>query len=239
MNDALLGYTDRIITAATCRTLGHAKRDYATFDVRDLLTGEMPDPKHVPTLLISASALRDYGWMHVADLNKKLKSYLDAGGTILWIGGESLPPDALGTIRSAASRVEKQSVPITELLKDDDALHGTSLVLMAGDEQSWPFVRPPVTPAGWTQPLCPWKFVNPPPELTPLLQLRSGAENTTVGVLWTPAGAKTPKAAFLPIYSVAPMLLVKDDTIQHPTEPELNEPAQAIVFRTLDRLEGH
>ncbi len=237
MNDAFLGYTDRIITAAACRTLANANRSYATIDVRDVLTGSAPDPKEVPTLLISASALRDYGWMHVADLSAKLEAYLKAGGGIIWIGGESLPSEALGPIRSGATRIEKQTVPIKELMKDDDALHNTKLVLLAGEEASWNFVRPPVLNIGWTQPLCPWKFENLASELTPLLRLQSGDESTTVGVLWTPATGKTVQAAFIPIYAVAPKILVKDGVLQHPTEPEFDEPGATILLRTIDKLQ--
>lgn len=238
MNDAMLGYGDRIIIACACRSLGNAGRDYATLDVRDLLTQGAPDPKHVHTLVISASALRDYGWMHISDLNKRLKTYLEGGGHILWIGGEALPPDALAPIAQAATRMQTQTLPIQELMKDDDKLHATSLVLVGVDSAAWPFMRPPAIKTGWIQPVCPWKFVSPSAHLQPLLQLHVGEEDTTVGVLWTPDGDKTPAAAFFPIYSVAPKLFVKDGMLQHPTEPELDEPSKTILFHVLDVLTG-
>jgi hypothetical protein len=242
MNDAFLGYEDRIIAASICRTLANAGRDYATLDVRDLLTDGAPDPRRVPILVISATGgnytngvLRDLNWMHVADFNQRLKTYLDAGGHIVWIGGTALPPDALAAISKAAGPIEKkQRVPVKELLGDDSALRQTRLTLVGQPGQSWPFVRPVVMKDGWTQAWCPWKFTALSPALHPLLELQSGDEDTVVGVLWNPPARATPAAAFIPIYSMAPRLLSPDDILEHPTEPQLDQPSQTILFHLLD-----
>lgn len=245
MSDAFLGYEDRIIAASVCRTLGNSGVDYATIDVRNLLTEGAPDPSRMPVLVISGSGgsysggqLHDYGWMHVGDLNQRLKAYLDAGGHILWIGGTARPPEALAAISSAASEIKKQSVPVKELMSDSPALHETRLVLVGHPDVSWPFVRPVVMKEGWTQPLCPWKFQTHSADLSPLLELQSGDTDTVVGVTSTPPGAKTPAAAFVPLYSMAPRLLSADNILEHPTEPELDQPSKTILLHVLDVFAG-
>ena len=243
MNDALLGYEDRIIDASICRTLSDTGKDYATVDVRDLLTKGAPDPKQVPTLIISGTGgnysggkLHDYGWMHVADLDQRLKEYLAGGGHVVWVGGTALPPDALGAITSSAQASDKKAkVPVKELMGDDAALHQTQLVLDTTPPQSWPFVRPVVMKEGWTQPLCPWKFQTAP-GISPLLTLTTGDTKTMVGVFCDAPAQITPDAAFVPVYSMAPRLLSADDVLEEPTKPQLDEPSKTILFYVLDRL---
>ena len=92
MNDAMLGYEDRVLSAGICRSMSTAKRSYATLDVRTVLAQGLPSPQRMPVLILSATGLRNYAWLKVGDLNAKLQTYLDAGGRVLWIGGDAKPP---------------------------------------------------------------------------------------------------------------------------------------------------
>ena len=98
MNDTMLGYGDRLLSAEICRSLGRAPdRPYATLDLRQVLSQGFPSPSRVrPTVIIAASSLRDYAWMKVADLDRQLQAYIQQGGHVLWIGGRHQTSGRLG-----------------------------------------------------------------------------------------------------------------------------------------------
>jgi hypothetical protein len=232
MNDALLGYGDRVWSAAICRSLAAAKRDYATLDVRSVLSDGFPSPSRVPVMVVSATGLRNYSYMHVADLDDKLQKYLDAGGHVLWIGGDAKPSNALGPMVTAMSRIDKQLLPVPE-----DQIVGTKFELM-GDptgQSQWSFVRSPSLKVGWSQPLCPWKFAEST-DLEPLVELVKDDQKTVVGVMWKGSDGKGEKAAYLPVYAVAPHLFTESQLLETPGEPALDPPCETIVFDVLDRL---
>jgi hypothetical protein len=184
--------------------------------------------------------------MHIADLDRQLKSYLDAGGHLIWIGGAAKPAPCLIAVNEAMARTEKQSMPTTEMLRTDDSLEKTRLVLkekageVAGENKganSWAFIRPPALGVGWTQPLSPWRFDSTSKELEPLLVLDGPDATTLVGVLWKSPKTDALQGAWLPVYSLAPHLLVKSDIVANCSEPQLDAPAMQILTSVLDRLD--
>jgi hypothetical protein len=233
MNDSMLGYGDRLLTAEICRCLQqNPDHPYATLDLRQVLGGGFPPPSRTPTIIISASSLRDYAWMKVADLDRQLQAYLQQGGRVLWIGGEAKPPTALSRITAAMSRTDKQPLPLPELefLK-------AHLRLTGGEDSAYKFSRSPALKTGWHQPLCPWRFTLPATELASLIDLASDDTTTTVGVLWKSADNAN-RAAFVPIYCLAPYLLTEDGTLPVAAQPRLDAVGQSVLFAALDRLNG-
>jgi hypothetical protein len=163
-----------------------------------------------------------------------LQKYLDAGGRILWIGGDAKPSAALGPIVTAMSRTENQLLPVP-----DDQIVGMKLQLIGGStaQSRWSFVRSPSLKVGWSQPLCPWRFADSPSsDLEPLVDLTKDNQKIVVGVLWKGSDGKAPRAAYLPVYAVAPHLFTESQLLETPGEPVLDAPCQTIVFDVLDRL---
>ena len=221
MNDAMLGYGDRVWSASICRSLGAAKRDYATLDIRSALANGFPPPSRVPVLILSATALRNYSWMHIADLDRQLKAYLDSGGRVLWIGGDAKPPGSLATIANAMTKTEKQLLPVPDdqILKMHLVLLGDTTGLLSIESQ-WGFVRSPSLKVGWSQPLCPWSFTDPSPaDFDPLLELTDDTHKIVVGVLWKNHDSKQFKGAYLPVYAIAPHLLTESQLLVPPPNP--------------------
>jgi hypothetical protein len=235
MNDAFLGYGDRILAASVCRSLAAVGRPYATLDVRDVLAHGFPPPERLPAVVLSATALRNYGWMHVADLDRAVTAYLNAGGHLVWIGGEARPVDGLTAVGHAMGRTPKQALPAQELLHGDAALHDARLVLV-DPPNAWNFERPPALNVGWTQPLCPWRFEHLGPDLEPALRLQGPQLDMTVGVYWRASTHGPLQGAYLPIYSLAPHLFVPSDRWPEPAMPQLDAPPLRILTAVLDRL---
>jgi hypothetical protein len=238
MNDAMLGYGDRVIDACICRAMQDEGHSYVTLDVRDILDKGFPSPARVPTIVISATALRDYGWMHVADLNRQLHAYLQDGGHLLWIGGNTKPPEALSPLVDAMAQTAGQPIPGQELLHQDPAVHDTKLILLSGAaDPSWTFYRPLLLKVGWSQPLDPWRFDKSSDVLQPFLQIQEGSNPpSVVGVYWNGAAGKQIQGAYLPIYSVAPHLLVESAVVADPSVPRLDEPSIQILDTVLNQL---
>lgn len=237
MNDAMLGYGDRVIDACVCRAMQEEGRSYVTLDVRDVLEKGFPSPARVPTLLISATGLRDYGYMHVADLDRQLRAYLAAGGRLIWIGGNVKPPEALSPLVEAMSQTAGQPIPGQELLHPDAAAHNTKLILLGGSDESWNFYRPLLLKVGWSQPLDPWRFDKSTETIQPFLQIQEGSSPpSAVGVYWNGGPDKQKQGAYLPIYSLAPHLLVESPVVADPSVPRLDEPSIRILDAVLNQL---
>lgn len=221
MEQAVLGFGDRVLAAALCRTLAAAGTAYATIDVRDLLTAGAPDPAQAPLLAVSASGISSVGWMRKQELLRAVAAYRAAGGRVLWIGGRADPPAELGPCAAGATRAEtRAALPV-----DNDSMVGTTLAL--ADGHSWTCRRRPLAKEGWQKAACPWWFTGTGAEA--LLTLDAGGERRTVGTV--AAGT-----AWLPAWALAPGIFTADAAIDT-IEPRLDEAGAAILAAAIDHLD--
>lgn len=228
MNDAMLGFSSRVQSAATVRTLRQLGRAHATFDVRQLLTEGFPSPSQVPLLVVVATSFRSYHWMQTGDFDEKLSLYLQDGGKILWIAGTGgLPAKSLAPISAAWKREDKATLPVPT-----KTFLGSTLSAHLPGDPSWSIVNTPDTPAGWQRPHCPWWFeISGTNNLLPLLTLRTPEQPFIVG-----AATIDRRIALLPVYAVTPHLLDAETPVSSLAEPALDLPATTLLTGVIDFL---
>lgn len=228
MNDAMLGFSSRVQSAATVRTLRRLKRPHATFDVRRLLADGFPAPKQVPVMVVVATQFTNYQWMKTGALDTALDTYVKAGGRVLWVMGHgSVPKKTFANFSAAMKRVGKATLPVT-----GKEFVGSEVIAHLRGEPSWAIVNTPETPAGWQRPLCGWTIeLTTGAGLEPLITLETAGTKRTVGAI-----ASDGKLALLPIYAVTPYLLQNESGPSSPAEPELDEPGATVLIGTVDRL---
>lgn len=228
MNDAMLGFSSRVQSAATVRTLRKLGRPHATFDVRRLLAEGFPEPKQVPLMVLVATQFNSYHWMKTDVLETALADYLKRGGRVLWIMGHgSLPKKVLEPFASALQRTEKATLPVP-----GERFTGSKLIAHLPGYPAWQIVNTPETPAGWQRPYCPWRLEpRADSPLEPLLTLESEGVQHLVG-------ACTPdhRLALLPIYAVTPYLLSGESRVTSPAEPELDEASAKMLVGVIAHL---
>lgn len=228
MNDAMLGFSSRVQSAAIVRTLRKQERPHATLDLRTLLTGGFPAPTQVPLMVVVATSFHSYHWMKSDVFDAGLAAYLKNGGKVLWIAGTGvLPKTALAPFAAAWKRVEKTNLPVPE-----KRFVGSRLSASLPGNPSWTVVNTPETPAGWQRPNCPWWFEIPSgSNLVPVLSLETPEKSLVVGV-----ASSDRSVALLPIYAVTPHLLDGTTPVSSPAEPELDGPTTSLLTGVIDRL---
>ena len=228
MNDAMLGFSSRVQSAAIARTLQGRGLAHATFDVRQLHAGPFPSPKQVPLMIVVATQFNSYHWLKADTFDTALADYMNKGGRVIWIMGHgATPKKTLAAFHPALQRTEKCDLPVSTR-----HFTGSKLVAHLPGDPAWEIVNTPDTPAGWQRPFCPWR-IEPAPgvELEPLITLES--EGTFYLV-----GACTPghEIAVLPVYAVTPYLLKGENRAPSPSEPELDEPGARILLGVIGKM---
>lgn len=228
MNDAMLGFSSRVQSAATVRTLRQRGRPHATFDVRQLLSEGFPSPAQVPLFIVVATSFRSYHWMKAGDFDELLSDYLQDGGKVLWIAGTGgLPAKSLAPISASGKRDDKATLPVPT-----KTFLGSTLSARLPGDPAWSIVNTPETPAGWQRPHCPWWFdLSHTSNLIPLLTLRTPEQSFVVG-----AATHDRQIALLPVYAVTPHLLDRDTPVTSPFEPALDLPATTLLTGVIDFL---
>jgi hypothetical protein len=228
MNDAMLGFSSRVQSAATVRTLRKLGRPHATFDVRRLLAEGFPAPKQVPLMIIVATQFNSYHWMKTDVLEAALADYLKRGGRLLWIMGHGgLPKTVLDPLTRVMQRTEKAYLPVPS-----KRFTGSKLIAHLPGDPTWQIVNNPETPAGWQRPYCPWR-IEPATDSTlePLLTLESEGVKHLVG-----ACTADHRMALLPIYAMTPCLLSGESRITSPSEPELDEASTKVLLGVVEKM---
>lgn len=228
MNDAMLGFSSRVQSAATIRTLRKLNHPHATFDVRRLLEEGFPDSQQVPLMILVATQFTSYHWMKTDALETALADYLQRGGRVLWIMGQGgLPQKLFAPFASALQRTEKANLPVP-----GTRFIGSKLIAHLPGEPAWQFVNTPETPSGWHRPYCPWRFERPHESaLEPLLTLENEGVKHLVGACTTDH-----RLALLPIYAVTPYLLSGESRGTSPAEPELDEAGTKLLQGVMARM---
>ncbi len=229
MNGAVLGFAARVQSAAIARHWQETGKAYATFDLRDALADGFPAPEAMPQLVIVANSFHSYHSLKSDALDRHLKSYLDAGGRVLWIYGTSSPPvGAFAGIRTALQRGETgNKLPVS-----DADFPGARVSLVGSGLPASVIAHPAATKAGWQQPFCPWTFdLENRDDVRPLATLETEAISLVVGAVDT-AG----KRALLPVYAVTPYLFAGEAGPESPHEPSLDAISAAHLEAALKAL---
>jgi hypothetical protein len=231
MNEAFLGFAERVWGVAIMHTLQREKIPFRMQDIRTLLTAGFPSPKDAPVVVLPVRRVSSLGWMKAADLGRRVQAYLAAGGRVLWIGGAP-SKDALPEI-SAAMQIPPASdgkwpQPLADFVRD-------RVEWLGATPCSTTFVRSPATNAGWQVPVCPYVF-SASAGLRSLLQLHlPDGQSMTVGAAWP---AANPRVIFLPTYALFPFSLSPDDTVRSVTEPELDATGRRLLLDSLTLLKS-
>lgn len=229
MNGAVLGFASRVQSAAIARSWKQSGKPYATFDLRDALDDGFPAPEKMPQLVIVASSFHSYHSLKADVLDRRLQSYLDAGGSVLWISGTTLPAaGAFATFRSAMGRADdKSKLPVS----DSDFI-GARVALVGANLPDSVIAHPARTKAGWQQPYCPWTFsLENQKDLQPLVTLEAGGNSQIVGAI--DIGKRR---ALLPVYAITPHLFAGEGGPDSPHEPALSSVGEAILEGALKAL---
>lgn len=228
MNDAMLGFSSRVQSAATVRTLQKLGRPHATFDVRRLLAADFPEPRQVPLMIIVATQFTSYHWMKTDVLETALADYLKRGGRVLWIMGHGgMPKKVLEPFISALQRTEKAYLPVP-----GKRFTGSRLIAHLPGDPAWQIVNTPETPAGWQRPYCPWRLEpTAGSALEPLLTLESEGVKHLVGACTTDH-----RLALLPVYAVTPYLLSGESRVTSPAEPELDDASTSVLLGVMEKM---
>ncbi len=229
MNGAMLGFSSRVQSAAIARTLKESGRPYATLDVREILAEGFPDPRHVPRIVVVASAFRSYHNLKAEVFDERLGDYLDRGGRIFWVAGTGAPaPKMLAAFQQAMRRDDAKSrLPVPE-----ESFVGAVLEISGSESLSLRIAHRANTAAGWQQPFCPWTFeIDGNAALEPFATLRTGEAAHVVGAI-----SPDRRIVCLPLYAVTPHLFDGGGPIGSPHQPALDPAAASVFFAALDAL---
>ncbi|MDZ7620205.1 MAG: hypothetical protein U1E05_24660, partial [Patescibacteria group bacterium] len=234
MNESSLGFHQRVLAVAACRTLADAGQAYATLDVRDLEHAAL-NPRQTPTVLFIADRLRSYAGIDAKRIEANLAAYRAAGGRLLWIG-EHVPPTVFPELAAPAGTLPKQWPA------EPAEVPACTLSLAAPGTGSWTMLRNPHTPAGWQRPACPTiRAADPARGVAPLVEFSAGDERAVVGVLIQGRGlgdgAALGKAAVLPTLAIHPYLFDNPDVDKSPADLRLDAAGRAVLLDTVERIE--
>ena len=233
MNKGKLAFSAKLIMASVMRSLANAGVPYRPVDVRTMEATGLPAPQAMPVLVVCA------GGFYVSQAGKQhLKAYVDAGGRLLWIGGEHR--SQLGTLSKSLMRADEQLLPVSPRYgKDSPALKKARVVFRDGlaealGDKEMRFTHNPNTRAGWQRPLCRYAIRHKAIGVRVLAEVRVDDEVLHVAGLSADAQGK-PQHVFLPEYLVSPYLLSDQAEIADPSKPVLDA-VGAKVLRASVRL---
>jgi len=235
MNEASLGFHQRVLAVAACRTLADIQHAYATLDVRQL-QHTVPDCRRTPVILMIADRLRSYAGIDGKRIEANLAAYRASGGHLVWIG-EHIPQAVFPELGapSTAKLPEQWPNEPAEVAKCELSLAGTA-------SPAWPLLRSPQTPAGWQRPACPTlRRADPLRGMEPLVEFTAGGERGTVGVVCrngdAGGGTKLATAAVLPTVAIHPYLFDKPDAEGPLADIRFDAAGRTVLMETLQRIE--
>lgn len=228
-NKPSLGGGSKYIYASIMHTMKNAGIPYRPVDIRHIETEGLPPPEEMPVLIVGGSA-------GFPIPEAKVRSYAEAGGRVMLIGGrdknmlgelsrdiKSVPADMIPVSRGVGDRIYKFSVRFLEE-------YGEFL----GDKE-YRFVKNANTPAGWQQPVCTLHVVSDNPRARSLVRISDG--DKTVVVAAALMGEKNrARYIFIPEYLLAPFLLSGEDTLADPARAYLDKVGRALLASSLKLL---
>lgn len=231
MNEGMFGFGDRVLAVQIVNTLRRQGRNAELVDVRRFLAEGAAEG--TAALVVPAQRVASYRLMRADELERRLGTYLEGGGRVVWVGG-GMPPAAL----------------CRELPKD---------FMVKGEDKSWPAPmeqfskgwlnvgerwgprfkceKPPVGAAGWHWPSNPNVFTDGAVKTgVGLVGWHDGFNRTKpVGLAWP---KDRPKVAYVPGYAVMPFIWTLENPSLYPLRLELDAAGTAVLELALDTIDA-
>ena len=232
MNQGGLSFGGRFLASAILRELHKSKIPFRVIDARE------PDREldaGSTSMVILCS-----GKFHNDELVRALKSYTNAGGNLLLIGGEHR--GLLGPLSQALIKADPATLPVTsgygqKNLNFIDRIRvrfSGSLVEEIGKD-ALPFIHNPDTKAGWQKPKCPYRLKEDfGADIEPLAKIELEGDNQIVAAVYRPDG--NARFVFIPEYLIAPYLLTDEPKFSNPAQPQLDRVGSNVLLTTLRLL---
>jgi hypothetical protein len=232
MNKGGLSFGGRFLASAILRELHRSKIPFRVIDARE------PD-RDLDTRSTSMVILCS-GNFHNDELVRALKSYTNAGGHLLLIGGEHR--GLLGPLSQALIKADPATLPVTsgygqknlDFIERIRVRFSGSLVKEIGKD-ALPFIHNPDTKAGWQKPKCPYRLKEDfGADIEPLAKIELDGENQIVAALYRPDGYA--RFLFIPEYLIAPYLLTDEPEFSNPAQPQLDRIGSKVMLTALHLL---
>ena len=232
MNRGGLSFGGRFLASAILRELHKSKIPFRVIDARE---PEQDLDAGSTSMVILCS-----GKFHNYELVRALKSYTNAGGHLLLIGGEHR--GLLGPLSQALIKADPATLPVTsgygqknlEFIDRIRVRFSGSLVEEIGKE-ALPFIHNPDTKAGWQKPKCPYRLKEDfGADIEPLAKIELDGENQIVAAVYRPDGNAC--FVFIPEYLIAPYLLTDEPEFSNPAQPQLDRIGSKVLLTALHLL---
>ena len=232
MNRGGLSFGGRFLASAILRELHKSKIPFRVIDARE---PEQDLDAGSTSMVILCS-----GKFHNYELVRALKSYTNAGGHLLLIGGEHR--GLLGPLSQALIKADPATLPVTsgygqknlEFIDRIRVRFSGSLVEEIGME-ALPFIHNPDTKAGWQKPKCPYRLKEDfGADIEPLAKIELDGENQIVAAVYRPDGNAC--FVFIPEYLIAPYLLTDEPEFSNPAQPQLDRIGSKVLLTALHLL---
>ena len=232
MNRGGLSFGGRFLASAILRELHKSKIPFRVIDARE---PEQDLDAGSTSMVILCS-----GKFHNYELVRALKSYTNAGGHLLLIGGEHR--GLLGSLSQALIKADPATLPVTsgygqknlEFIDRIRVRFSGSLVEEIGKE-ALPFIHNPDTKAGWQKPKCPYRLKEDfGADIEPLAKIELDGENQIVAAVYRPDGNAC--FVFIPEYLIAPYLLTDEPEFSNPAQPQLDRIGSKVLLTALHLL---
>lgn len=223
MEEGMLGFT-AYINAAICRTLAQQGRDYRTLNLREVISGGLPNPAEMPVLIVTAPRIYNYQTLNRETFYTQLSAYITAGGRVLWLFGTAAPPTL---VRDEL----KGLTPVAAGTSWPPAMLEPGTTHLQVGPQSWPLARTPATPAGWHKPASPFVYPAPTSETARVLAtlVDGDGEESLIAI----ADGQVITA---PVYAFHPLLIGDTNTLRASSRPLLDPAGEALLNAALSTM---
>ncbi|MCK5803690.1 MAG: hypothetical protein KAI66_12690, partial [Lentisphaeria bacterium] len=233
MNKGGLSFGGRLLASAMLRELRSLNIPFRIIDARKPSATGL-DPKHTSVAIVCSGAF------HNKTLVNALRVYADAGGKILFIGGEHR--NLLGALSDALVKADPETLPVSlgygrknEDVIDKIRVRFQNSLAQALGKEEFRFLHNPDTKAGWQKPKCAYRLKEKPsPEIEPLARITVDGQSQCVAAACRLDGKM--RFVFIPEYLMAPYLLTEEPAFTNPAEPQLDRVGAAILSTAMDLL---
>ena len=232
MNQGGLSFGGRFLASAIFWELHQSNIPFRVIDSRK------PDAnlnaQSTSVVIVCSGSFRNEG------LLSALKTYTNAGGRILLIGGEHR--DLLGPLSQSLTKADPGTLPVTsgygqKNLEIIDRVRVRFCGPLADDigEKAFHFIHNPDTKAGWQKPKCSYRLKEEfGADIEPLAKTELDGQRQFVAAVYRPAGKA--RFVFIPEYLIAPWLLTDEPELSNPAQPRLDRIGSTVLSTALHLL---
>ena len=234
MNKGGLSFGGRYLASAIFHELHKAKIPFRVIDARE--------PQKTLNLKRTTVAILCSGGFHNQELVAALKTYTNARGNLLLLGGEHR--GLLGPLSQVLVKAESGTLPVTSKYGQNNLGYIDKLsVRFCGSladsigEKTYPFLRNPDTKSGWQKPKCAYRLIQDfGGDIEPLAKIELDGDSQVVAAVYRPNGKG--RFVFVPEYLVSPYLLTNEPGLFNPSRPELDQIGSSVLSTSLHLLLG-